>query len=101
MGNKECLQFTLTALFVIGGVMEVSSAGVAASSVNKTKELHIIAMVPFLINPDLPPFLSDKFGYHNAINMAAEHINGRSDILKDHKIKIHFGETFVSFCFLM
>ena len=101
MRNNECLQFTLAALFVIGGVMEASYAGVAVSSVNKTKELHIIAMVPFLINPQIWSTLSDRFGYHNAINMAVENINGRSDILKDHKIKIHFGETFVSFCFLM
>ena len=98
MRNNECYQFTLAALFVIGGVMEASSAGVTASSVNKTKELHIIAMVPF-INPDKPP--SNEISYYHAINMAVEHINGRSDILKDHKIKIHFGKTFVSFCFLM
>ena len=101
MRNNACPQFTIAALFVIGAVIEASFAGVSASSVNKTKELHIIAMVPFLINPGMLPFLSDRFGYHNAIKMAVEHINDQSDILKDHKIKIHYGETFVSFCFLM
>ena len=69
--------------------MATSSVGVSGNFVNKTKEIHIVAMVPFMFN--------DRFGYKNAINMATELINNRSDILKDHKIKIHFGETFVSF----
>ena len=76
-------------LFVL--VVAMSFPGTVESIANNTKELHIIALVPFIYN--------DRFGYKNAVDMATDDVNNRSDILKDYKIKIHFGETFVSLGF--
>jgi hypothetical protein len=44
----------------------------------------------------IPGFSSDQYGYQTAIELAAEIINNRTDILPDHEIVMICGDTYVS-----
>ena len=44
----------------------------------------------------VPSYGSDLYGYQTAIELAAEMINNRTDILPDHEIVMVCGDTFVS-----
>ena len=46
----------------------------SGNTANNVKEIHITALIPFIYN--------DRFGYKNAVDMATDDINNRSDILK-------------------
>ena len=44
----------------------------------------------------IPSYGQDNYGYQTAIELAAEMINNRTDILPDHEIVMLCGDTFVS-----
>ncbi len=44
----------------------------------------------------VPSYSEDQYGYQTAIELAAEMINNRSDILPDHEIVMVCGDTYVS-----
>ena len=44
----------------------------------------------------VPSYSEDQYGYQTAIELAAEMINNRSDILPDHEIVMICGDTYVS-----
>lgn len=79
------------AMLILSAFMKCSSAR------NESEIIHFGAFVPELQYYDKQSIVRlDKFGYKNAIEMAVEHINNRTDILPNHTIQIHFGETYVS-----
>ena len=81
----------LVLMLILLAFIEYSSAR------NKSEIIHFGAFVPEMKFYDKNNKLAeDKFGYKNAIEMAVEHINNRTDILPNHTIQIHFGETYVS-----
>ena len=44
----------------------------------------------------IPSFARDEYGFHAAINLAADMINNRTDILPDHELVMVCGDTYVS-----
>ena len=44
----------------------------------------------------MPGFGEDQYGYQAAIELAAEMINNRSDILPDHEVVVVCKDTYVS-----
>ena len=79
-------------LFFLPYMMLTSSVILAMQS-NNTSVVHLVAFVPYLTGGN--QIKSDHFGYKAAIQMAVDIVNNRTDILRDYKIKVHFGETYV------
>ena len=58
--------------------------------------IHVASRHKIHIGCLVPSYGVDHYGYQAAIELAAEMINNRSDILPDHEIVMLCGDTYVS-----